>query len=160
MKVINAKDKFKFKQLDITRGQLEAELVLKLKLRPSGWSGNDKYSLHPIAQIVNLLNSILDETAILDGDETISYSAKWRRPNQHWQSIQIVDDPQEKIPEAMVGIQEIAFIANVKTPAVSNWRTRFSDFPKPVADLAAGPVFLRWQTLAWLKKKRKIKLPV
>ncbi len=54
----------------------------------------------------------------------------------------------------LVGIQEIAQLAGVTKAAVSNWRTRFSDFPTPVAELAAGPVFHRDPIRAWLRKRR------
>ena len=54
----------------------------------------------------------------------------------------------------ILGIQEIATLAKVSRSAVANWRTRFSDFPHPIAELAAGPVFRRDQVLAWLKRRR------
>jgi len=55
----------------------------------------------------------------------------------------------------IMGLQEIAALAKVTRAAVANWRSRFGDFPKPIAQLAAGPVFRRDQVLAWLKRKRK-----
>src|SRR5688572_29556260 len=54
----------------------------------------------------------------------------------------------------LLGIQEIALLAKVSRSAVVNWRTRFTDFPVPVADLAAGPVFRRDQIFTWLKRRR------
>jgi chromosome partitioning protein len=57
------------------------------------------------------------------------------------------------VPE-IVGLQEVALLGKVTKAAVSNWRTRFADFPKPIADLAAGPVFRRDQVVAWLKRRR------
>lgn len=54
-----------------------------------------------------------------------------------------------------MGLQEIAAFASVTRPAVANWRKRFKDFPKPVTQLAAGPVFRRDQIISWLKRKRK-----
>ena len=57
----------------------------------------------------------------------------------------------------ILGIQEIAAIAKVSRAAVANWRTRFTDFPQPIANLAAGPVFRRDQVLDWLKR-RKIRM--
>lgn len=57
-----------------------------------------------------------------------------------------------------VGIHEIAKLAAVSGAAVANWRVRFSDFPKPVADLRAGPVFDRDQVRAWLAKRRRMKM--
>ena len=54
----------------------------------------------------------------------------------------------------IVGVQEVALLAKVSKAAVSNWRTRFTDFPKPIAELAAGPVFRRDQVVVWLKRRR------
>lgn len=56
--------------------------------------------------------------------------------------------------EDLVGIHEIAQLAGVSSSAVVNWRVRFADFPLPVADLRAGPVFLRDQVRRWLRKRR------
>src|SRR6266516_1068560 len=54
----------------------------------------------------------------------------------------------------LLGLQEIAGLAKVSPAAVGNWRKRFVDFPAPVAQLGAGPVFRRDQVLTWLKKRR------
>ena len=57
----------------------------------------------------------------------------------------------------IVGITEIAEMANVTSQAVANWRARSADFPLPLKDLASGPVFRRAQIRAWLKRnKRKL----
>jgi chromosome partitioning protein len=53
-----------------------------------------------------------------------------------------------------VGINEIADFAKTSRQAVANWRARFKDFPKPVADLKAGPVFRLTQIRAWLRKRK------
>jgi chromosome partitioning protein len=59
------------------------------------------------------------------------------------------------MPETeIVGLQEIALLAKVTRSAVFNWRTGFADFPNPLAELAAGPVFRREQVVAWLKRRR------
>lgn len=55
----------------------------------------------------------------------------------------------------LVGLFEIAEMARVSRQAVANWRTRFSDFPTPVAELRSGPVFRREQVRAWLRTRRK-----
>lgn len=55
----------------------------------------------------------------------------------------------------LVGINEIAAMAEVTTQAVANWRTRSSDFPQPLKELAAGPVFRRTQIRAWLKRNNR-----
>lgn len=54
----------------------------------------------------------------------------------------------------LVGINEIAAMAKVSKQAVTNWRTRFSDFPAPVVELAAGPVFKTTQVRSWLRRKK------
>lgn len=57
--------------------------------------------------------------------------------------------------DELVGINEIADIAKVTRQAVTNWRARFADFPQPVAELKAGPVFKRSQVRAWLRRRGK-----
>lgn len=45
-------------------------------------------------------------------------------------------------------------MTRVSPQAVNNWRSRFEDFPAPVADLSAGPVFSRAEVRRWLKNLR------
>lgn len=45
------------------------------------------------------------------------------------------------VGEQLIGIYEIAELADVSPSAVADWRKRFSDFPTPLADLKSGPVF-------------------
>jgi chromosome partitioning protein len=54
-----------------------------------------------------------------------------------------------------VGLSEIAAMAGVSRSAVANWRTRSPDFPKPIAELQSGPVFLLGQVRKWLRKRKK-----
>lgn len=54
----------------------------------------------------------------------------------------------------MVGVSEIAEMADVTKQVVSNWKTRSADFPRPAADLASGPVFAVAEVVAWLKSNR------
>jgi len=54
----------------------------------------------------------------------------------------------------LVGINEIADMAGVSRQAVANWRARFANFPRPVAELRSGPVFSRSQVRAWLRTRR------
>lgn len=54
----------------------------------------------------------------------------------------------------IVGVNEVAQMGGVSRQAVANWRARFSDFPKPIADLASGPIFVRSQVRAWLRKRK------
>lgn len=56
--------------------------------------------------------------------------------------------------DELVGINEIAEMAGRSRQAVANWRVRHSDFPSPVVELAAGPVFRRSQIRSWLRKRR------
>lgn len=56
--------------------------------------------------------------------------------------------------EDLIGVQEIAALAKVSRGAVANWRTRFADFPQPIAEIGAGPVFHAGQVRAWLRKRR------
>jgi chromosome partitioning protein len=53
----------------------------------------------------------------------------------------------------LIGLYEIAQLADVSPAAVGNWRKRHSDFPIPVKQLQSGPVFQRRQILHWLRKK-------
>ncbi|WP_405131388.1 hypothetical protein MHB43_03995 [Paenibacillus sp. FSL H8-0317] len=55
-----------------------------------------------------------------------------------------------------VGMYEIAKIANVTNAAVTNWRKRYSDFPKAVAELKSGPIFNTWEIDLWLNKRGHI----
>ena len=54
----------------------------------------------------------------------------------------------------LVGIYEIAQWAGVTPAAVVNWRSRHTDFPSPVSELRAGPVFKSSQIRKWLKNRR------
>lgn len=56
--------------------------------------------------------------------------------------------------EDLVGINEIAEMANVSRQAVANWRARASDFPAPLATLASGPVFKRTHVRTWLRRRK------
>jgi chromosome partitioning protein len=56
--------------------------------------------------------------------------------------------------EDLVGINEIAEMAKTSRQAVANWRSRLADFPKPLVDLASGPVFRRSHIRAWLRRRK------
>jgi len=49
----------------------------------------------------------------------------------------------------LAGVAEIAALYAVTRQAVSNWASRNADFPAPVVDLAAGPVYDITQVKAW-----------
>src|SRR5262245_47460218 len=57
-------------------------------------------------------------------------------------------------PDELVGLAEVAEMAKVSRSAVANWRVRSTDFPKPVAELQSGPVFLRRQIRKWLRRRK------
>lgn len=52
-----------------------------------------------------------------------------------------------------VGLSEIADMAGLSRQAVTNWRKRFDDFPKPAQTLQSGPVWNRDEVELWLKRK-------
>ena len=58
------------------------------------------------------------------------------------------------LEDDLLGINEIAEMAGVSRQAVANWRARFPDFPKPVVDLKAGPVFRLRQIQGWLRRRK------
>lgn len=58
-------------------------------------------------------------------------------------------------PDELVGINEIALMANTSKQAVANWRVRASDFPEPVSELASGPIFRRSQIRSWLRRNKR-----
>jgi chromosome partitioning protein len=57
-------------------------------------------------------------------------------------------------PDELVGLAEVAEMAKVSRSAAANWRARSADFPKPVAELHSGPVFLRRQIRKWLRRRK------
>ena len=54
----------------------------------------------------------------------------------------------------LVGIAEIAALANVSKQAVTNWRMRYDHFPQPIRTLQSGPVWNREPVDAWIKNFR------
>jgi hypothetical protein len=61
--------------------------------------------------------------------------------------------------EALLGVYEIAEAANVSASAVANWRKRFPDFPKPLAELKSGPVFSESEVKLWLARREASDAP-
>jgi hypothetical protein len=55
--------------------------------------------------------------------------------------------------ESLIGVFEVAELANVSASAVANWRKRFLDFPIPLAELKSGPVFSESQIKLWLARR-------
>lgn len=61
--------------------------------------------------------------------------------------------------ESLIGVFEIAEMANVSASAVANWRKRFLDFPAPLAELKSGPVFSEGQVKLWLARREAADSP-
>ncbi len=58
--------------------------------------------------------------------------------------------------DELVGIAEIAKMFDVSPAAVTNWRSRFDDFPRPISLLKSGPVFRAEQINKWYRRKNKM----
>lgn len=57
--------------------------------------------------------------------------------------------------EDLVGLKEIGERLHVSNRAVSNWRDRMADFPKPFATFAMGSVWL-WDDIdAWATRTNR-----
>ncbi|MEV5414158.1 N-6 DNA methylase [Thermopolyspora sp. NPDC052614] len=54
--------------------------------------------------------------------------------------------------DVMVNAADIARIADVGRAAVSNWRKRFDDFPKPIGGTATSPAFSLAEVEQWLRR--------
>jgi len=57
--------------------------------------------------------------------------------------------------EARVAAADIARLAGVGRTAVSNWRRRFPDFPRPVGGTPSNPLFSMAEVEAWLRGQGK-----
>ena len=60
-------------------------------------------------------------------------------------------------PFDYAGTAEVAEYLGVSKQVVVNWRSRYKDFPPPVALLAMGPIFRLCETRDWYKAKLKEK---
>ena len=56
-------------------------------------------------------------------------------------------------PNPLVSPSDVADLAGVGRPVVSNWRKRHADFPSAVAGTEAKPLFERDAVLAWLSQR-------
>jgi chromosome partitioning protein len=54
----------------------------------------------------------------------------------------------------IVGVVEIAALANVSRQAVHQWLASFPDFPRPLRRLSCGLVFDEDEVVEWLRKHR------
>jgi chromosome partitioning protein len=53
----------------------------------------------------------------------------------------------------LLGISEIAKLAGITRQAITNWRSRYKDFPNPTCELGSGPVWKREDIEHWLKNR-------
>jgi chromosome partitioning protein len=68
-----------------------------------------------------------------------------------------VQHTQRGVPmDDLVGIAEIAKMFDVSPAAVTNWRSRFDNFPRPITILKSGPVFRAEQIKKWYRRKNKM----
>ncbi|MEU2054238.1 N-6 DNA methylase [Streptomyces bungoensis] len=63
----------------------------------------------------------------------------------------------ESAPAAVVTAAEIARLAGVTRAAVSNWRRRHPDFPRPAAGTATSPLFALAEVQQWLDRQGKVR---
>ncbi|MFE6755987.1 N-6 DNA methylase [Streptomyces sp. NPDC057684] len=61
----------------------------------------------------------------------------------------------ESAPAAVVTAAEIARLAGVTRAAVSNWRRRHPDFPRPAVGTATSPLFALTEVQQWLDRQGK-----
>jgi SAM-dependent methyltransferase len=57
--------------------------------------------------------------------------------------------------EAVLGAADIARLSGVRRPAVSNWRRRYSDFPRPMSGSSANPMFSMAEVEQWCLRNGK-----
>lgn len=57
--------------------------------------------------------------------------------------------------EAVVSLADVAEMAHVTRPAVSNWRRRFEDFPQAVSETGAVALFRLTEVRRWMRTHRK-----
>ncbi|MFD0684292.1 N-6 DNA methylase [Actinomadura fibrosa] len=65
--------------------------------------------------------------------------------------------PENPHGDGTVTAADIARLAGVGRAAVSNWRRRHPDFPRPVGGTAASPVFSLAEITAWLRDQDKLR---
>ena len=49
----------------------------------------------------------------------------------------------------LLGLSEAAEIFEVSRQVIANWRARYHDFPKPVAELKSGPIWHLEDIVKW-----------
>jgi type I restriction-modification system DNA methylase subunit len=58
-------------------------------------------------------------------------------------------------PEGLVSLADVAEMARVSRPAVSNWRRRYPDFPHPVTETGATSLFRLGDLMTWMAEHGK-----
>ena len=71
-------------------------------------------------------------------------------------AVEIVTEREPPRPYDLVGLSEIAERYSTTTSVVSNWRTRYPDFPKPYRVLRMGPIYDWVEVLDWLHNSGRI----
>src|SRR5262249_61394679 len=62
--------------------------------------------------------------------------------------------------EALVSLADLADMAGVSRPAVSNWRRRSEDFPRSVKETGATSLFRLAELQAWMRRHgKRLKAP-
>lgn len=56
---------------------------------------------------------------------------------------------------ALLGVSEVANRLGVKVNTVQVWRRRHPDFPKPLTDLAGGPIWWAPDIDAWMEGRSR-----
>jgi hypothetical protein len=49
----------------------------------------------------------------------------------------------------LIGVAEFATLCGVTKQVICNWKTRYPTFPKPIQELALGPIWFQWQARLW-----------
>lgn len=61
--------------------------------------------------------------------------------------------PYGEVPEGLVSVAEIARHSARPVSTIQSWRRRHSDFPRPIAVLAAGPVWMWADVSRWIDRR-------
>lgn len=58
--------------------------------------------------------------------------------------------------QEVIGLSEISEMVGTSNQNVNNWKTRYSDFPKPIVHVKAGEFYDKELVIKWLKRRGKI----
>lgn len=56
----------------------------------------------------------------------------------------------------LIGTAEIGALTGVTSAAVSGWRTRHKDFPRPLVEFRTGPLYSKREVVAWLRRTGRL----